>query len=195
MEQILRNLADQLHELRLRSHRVTLRHVLDSAKILLEAREIARGEFGRWVREKAGLRYDTARRYLRVSSFVGANHDLHSEIASLSIAKVYAISSLDSDTARGLLTRREAFSKPLARMTDVEFLREFRLRFPKKERRRTRLHVYREIATILTRLRKALGRGQAHAGRLTSLQSERIARELEALGTRAAFWRSRKGAG
>ncbi|HEX7899781.1 MAG TPA: hypothetical protein VF950_18575 [Planctomycetota bacterium] len=194
MERILKDLADRLHDLRLRANRVTLKHVLDSAKILQEAREIAQGEFGRWVRERAHMQYETARRYLRVAVFVQTHHNSNSEIATLSLAKIYALSSLDSDTAQRFLAHREAFSKPLSQLTDVEFLREFRQRYPKKVYRRTRLHFYREIAATLTRLRKALARGQSYAARLTSLQGERISRELEALGSQAPFWKSRKGA-
>jgi hypothetical protein len=193
MNEILKDLAEKLHGLRLRSNRVTLGHVLDMADVLTRARNVAQREFGRWVREKAHMQYDTARRYLRVSSFVDANHDLNREIASLSISKIYAISSLDSDTSRQLLTRRMALSKPLDRMTDVEFLREFRLRFPKPVRRRTWAHVFREISAHATRLRKSLARGQRFAGRMSDLQRERIARELAGLGAHAEVWRSKRG--
>src|SRR5688572_3241570 len=195
MDPTLKDLADKLHDLRLRSNRITLRHVLDAAKILQEARDIARRDFGRWVREKARMQYETARRYLRVSAFVEANPTSKCEIASLSLAKIYALSSLDSDTAQRFLSHREAFSKPLDRLTDVEFLGEFRQRFPRRSHRRTRVHVYRELSAILTRLRRALGRGQSFVARLTSLQRERIARELEALGKGAEFWRARTGTG
>lgn len=193
MDEILKGLAEKLHELRLRSNRITLRHVLEMAKVLTHARDVAQRGFGRWVREKAHMQYDTARRYLRVASFVEANHDLNREIASLSISKVYAISSLDSDTARQLLTRRLALSKPLDRLTDVEFLREFRLRFPKPARRRSRAHVFQQISADMTRLKKSLGRGQRFASLMSDLQRERIARDLAGLGAHAEVWRLKRG--
>lgn len=193
MEKILKDLAERLHDLRLRSNRVTLRHVLDMAKILVEARDVAKRDFGRWVRETAHMQYDTARRYLRVSSFVDANHDLNREIASLSISKVYALSSLDLDTARRLVIHQEAFSKPLERMSDVEFLREFRLKYPKPSRRRTRVHVYQELSAALTRLKKSIGKGERYAGQMSELQRERIGRELAYLGTQSKFWMSKRG--
>jgi hypothetical protein len=193
MDEILKDLAEKLHDLRLRSNRVTLRHVLDMAKVLTQARDVAKRDFGRWVREKAHMQYNTASRYLRVASFVGTNSDLNSEIASLSIAKIYAMSSLDSDTARQLLTHRMALSKPLDRLTDVEFLREFRERFPKPVRRRTRVHVFQEISADMTRLKKSLGRGQRFAGQMSELQRERISRDLAFLSSYAEVWRSKRG--
>lgn len=195
MDKILGDLAERLHALRVRSNRAGLQHVLASAKILLQARDIAQRDFGRWVREKAHMQYDTARRYLRVNAFVEANHDLNSEFASLSLAKLYALSSLDSDSARRFLTHREAFSKPLDRLTDVEFLREFRQRFPRTRPRRTREHVYQEISAAIARLKRALVRGVKYAARMTELQRERIARELEAAGLQAGAWREKRGTG
>lgn len=193
MDETLKDLAARLHELRLRSHQLTLRHVLDMAKILDQARGIAQRDFGRWVKERAHMQYETARRYLRVAGFVAANHNLNWEIAKLSISKIYAISSLDSETARRLLEHREALSKPLERLTDVEFLREFRLKYPKPVRNRNRVHVFREISAALTRLRKSLGRGQRFAGQMDDVQRQRIARDLAGLAELAAPWGARRG--
>jgi hypothetical protein len=184
----LARLAQQLEGCRRRGNKMSLEHVLESAAILRKARQAAREGFGKWLRDQAHMDRMTAFRHLAVAGFVERHVTLMRHIASLSLAKIYELSTLDPELARRLLTGEERFTRPLDQLSDVQFRREFRERFPRPARRRTRQSAYLEIYSALVRLRKALGRGSPFAGRMSPRQRERIGRELRAVAQAAQGW-------
>lgn len=167
---------------------MTLDHVLESAGILRKAKLLARRGFGKWLDEHAHMDRHTAARHLAVAEFVGRNGALTRQIASLSIAKVYELSALHPDMARSFLLGKDRFSKPLDRLSDVQFRKEFRERFPAPSKRRTRQHSFMEVYSAVVRLKRAFARGGRHAGRMTPAQRERIVRELRAVIQAARGW-------
>ena len=178
MEDRLEGLARRILECRKRGHRLTLECILESGRILAEAKAIAKRQFGNWLQEKAHMTYETARRHLRVSRLVRENHSLTSKIATLGLAKIYALSTLDFATARKYLTGEARFSAPLEHLSDVQFRKEFRARFPLPEKRRTREHVFRSLVSALIRMEKALGQAGRFVHRLTPVQRRRIVEKI-----------------
>lgn len=181
METRLDQLARQLAGCRRRGNKLSLEHVLESAKILAEAQAIAKRAFGRWLHAQGHMAYETARRHLRVAEFVRQNHSLTSEIATLSLSKVYALSSLDSALGRRYLTGERKFSAPLNEMSDVRFRQEFVERHPMEKKRTTREHVYRAAFSALIKAKKLVARAGRYASRLTPLQKRRLMEGIQAL--------------
>ncbi|MGH9024276.1 MAG: DUF3102 domain-containing protein [Acidimicrobiia bacterium] len=190
MNDRLEALARSLDKCREQNHRASLEHVLQAARILAEAKAEAARDFGRWLKEQARMSRSTANCYLRVAEFLERNVQLTGQIAKLGLAKVYALSSLDFDAARRILTGDERFSKPLELLSDVQFRKEFRERYPSERKRRTREHAYREIQSAIAHLDRALARGQRLMARMTPIQKERISNGLRALQALAAGWSS-----
>lgn len=184
----LQGLARRLDECRRRGNKMTLGHVLESAAILRRAKELAKRNFGTWLREEAHMVRLTALRHMAVEDFVGRNVSSTKQIASLSIAKVYELSTLDPGIARRILLGLDRFSLPLDQLSDVQFRREFRERFPQPSKRRTRQHSFMEVYSAIVRLKRAFLRGGRHASRMTPGQRERIVRELRGVIQAARGW-------
>src|SRR5437867_10319090 len=127
--------------------------------------------------------YDTALRYLRVAEFIKASPALMREISSLSIAKIYKLSTLDSNVSSKLLTGKTALSRPLAQLSDVQFHQECRTRFPGKPKKSNREHVFRSTYSVLVRAEKSLRRAMHFAGRMTHSQRKRIFEKVTAISS------------
>lgn len=182
-------LAVELMNCRKRGNRMTLDCVLESARILGEAKSLAGTGFGKWLTEQARMDRATAYRHLGVARFVKQHVALTRQIATLSLAKIYAISTLDSDTAVRILTGRVKFSAPLDLICDVQFRREFREMFPPKQKRRTRQHVYQAAASALTRAAKAVQEASRVVRAMTPMQRRRIELKIQALARLISGWK------
>lgn len=182
-------LAVQLMNCRKRGNRLTLGSVLESARILAEAKSLAGAGFGKWLVDQARMDRATAYRHLGVGRFVKEHVALTRQIATLSLAKIYAISTLDSATAVRILTGQLKFSAPLDLICDVQFRREFREMFPPKQKRRTRQHVYQSAASALSRATKAVQEASRVVRAMTPLQRHKIELKIQALGTLISGWK------
>ena len=182
MESRLDVLATRLERCRTHGNRVTLEWVLESARILSEAKAIAGKRFPRWLKESGHMARQTARRHLQVFDLVRKSGSSMSKLATVGITKLYALASLDFVLARRVLEGQIRFSSPIAEMSDVQFRKEFRDLFPSAPPRSTREHVFRAAAGALTRAEKALHKAGVFAQRLTPLQKSKILRKVEALG-------------
>jgi hypothetical protein len=189
MDPKLEDLARELDECRREGNMLQLDTVLRSARILAQAKALAKRDFGKWLHDRAHMSRATANCHLRVAEFVERNVRLTKQITILSLAKVYALSTLDSDRAERLLLGEETFSKPLDQLSDVQFRKEFRERFPRERKRRTRAHVFREIEGAIRRLRDRLERGMKFMSRLTPAQINKVAGDLQDLMILAAGWK------
>lgn len=188
MDTRLEELARRLQANRRKTNKVTLDYVMESARILAEAKTLAGRGFSRWVREQAHMDSDTARYHLKVAGFVRANTELIREISTLSMAKIYKLSTLDSTLARALLTGRERLSEPLPQLSDVQFRKEFRDRFPGSPRRIHRGHMYRSALSVLARTEKTLHRAMTYARQMTQAQRGRILQKVLAISNLLARW-------
>ena len=185
----LNALAVQLMDCRKRGNKLTLECVLQSARILAEAKRIAGAGFGRWLVERARMDRTTAFRHLRVATFVQENVALTQQIATLSMAKVYALSRLDSAAAVPILVGKVRFSAPLEVLSDVQFRREFREMYPPKAKRRTRQHVYQSVAGALNRAERAVQEASRYVRTMTADQRLRIERKIHALERLISAWK------
>jgi hypothetical protein len=190
MDARLAPLAVRLQACRRRGNRRTLECVLESAKILAEAKAISRRDFGIWLRERAHMDRGTANRYLRVAGFVRRNVSLMTQISNLSLTKICALSSLDSATAARLLSGRERLSAPMDQLSDIEFHRELRGRHPAPRRRMNRENVFRQTWSLLIRLEKALFRAKGIRARMSPHQRNRIVEKVAHLSRAVAGWRA-----
>ena len=182
-------LAVELMNCRKRGNKMSLECVLESARILAEAKSLAGAGFGRWLAEQGRMDRATAYRHLGVSEFVRQHVALTRQIATLSMAKIYAISSLDSATAVRILTGHVKFSAPLDLICDVQFRREFREMFPPKQKRRTRQHVFQAAASALTRAAKAVQEASRVVRAMTPDQRRRIELKIQALSKLVSGWK------
>lgn len=189
MEPRLIELAQRLQSCRRRGNRLSLECVLESARIISEAKARAKRDFGSWLSNHAHMDRATAARHLRVAEFMRRNVALTQQISSLSIAKVYALSSLDSATATRLASGRERLSAPLERLSDVEFHRELRARYPVRPGRMNRENLFRQTWSLLVRAEKALYRAGRIRARLNSAQRIRIVEKVAHLSRAVAGWR------
>ena len=174
----LEMLARRLMTCRRTGNRMTYRTVLECAGILSQARSVAGRGFTSWLREKGHMDPMTARRHLAVGRFVRENRALTREISTLSVAKVYALTTLDANIARRTLTGRDRFSKPLNLLSDIQFRREFRERFPRFTKRRHRQHAFQELYGALCRTVRAAGNARRFLHRFTPEQKRRINRRV-----------------
>jgi len=186
----LNELAVQLMNCRKRGNRLTLEWVLESARILSEAKSIAGAGFGRWLIEQARMDRATAYRHLGVARFVKQHVALTRQIATLSLAKIYAISGLNSAQAVRVLTGQIKFSAPLDLICDVQFRREFRNVFPPKAKRRSRLHVYQAAAGALSRAEKAVQEASRLVRTMTAVQRHKIESKIQALAKLISGWKN-----
>jgi len=151
----LKPFTRRLEECRKRWHRSTLRYVLAVARIVNAARKAAKDErrWGKWIRDEIHMNRSTVYRYLQVSEFLKANVALKQQLASMSIAKVYALSRLDSAQARALIKSGKA-----ERMNDVSFLRLTVRLQPRPITRATRPNLLRSLNAALTHLEVSIKR-------------------------------------
>jgi hypothetical protein len=182
-------LAVQLMNCRKRGNRLTLECVVESARILAEAKALAGAGFGTWLADQARMDRATAYRHLGVGKFVREHVALTRQIATLSLAKIYAISTLDSATAVRILTGQLKFSVSLEEISDVQFRREFRELFPPRQKRRTRQHVYQSAASALSRAAKAVQEASRVVRAMTPLQRRKIELKIHALGKLISGWK------
>lgn len=185
----LNELAVQLMNCRKRGNKVTLECVLESARILAEAKAIAGPAFGIWLIERAHMDRATAYRHLAVARFVRTHVALTRQIATLSMAKIYAVSGLDSAQAVRVLTGQVRFSAPLEILCDVQFRREFRRLFPGKAPRHTREHVYRTASSALTRAVAAVQEATTLLRRMTAVQRHKIEAQIQMLVKLVGAWK------
>jgi hypothetical protein len=191
MEKRLEELALKLKECVMKGNRLSLEHVLESARILEEARQLAGRGFETWVRDKAHMDPTTARRHLRVAAFVRAHRELTPEFTTLGLAKIYALSTLDFDTARRILSNQERFSAPLDRMTDLQFKQEFRQKYSRAPRRRTPRHVFLHALSLLKKAEDAVKEAHDPARHLGPEQRLRLVRHVEGLVRIVSDWRAK----
>jgi len=182
-------LAVQLMNCRKRGNRLTLDCILESARILSEAKTIAGAGFGRWLAEQARMDRATAYRHLAVARFAKQHVALMRQIATLSLTKVYALSALDSAAAVRILTGQIKFSAPLDLICDVRFRREFRQMFPPRVRRHTHRHAYQSASSALIRAEQAVRHASAFVGSMTAAQRHAIEHKIEALVRLIAAWK------
>jgi hypothetical protein len=181
-------LAVQLSKCRKRGNKLTLECVLESARILTEAKNAAKRRFGQWLTEVAHMDRSTAGRYLRVATFVRQNGALMHQIATLSLAKIYALSAIDSALATRVLMGEIKLSEPLDVISDVRFRREFRERFPARKRH-SRHHVFQAATSSLTRAARAVQEASPFVRSMTPGQRQKIEHQIQALVKLISGWK------
>ena len=182
-------LAVQLMKCRRRGNKLTLECILESARILTEAKSVAGSSFGHWLHTQARMDRATAYRHLAVARFAHEHVALMRQIATLSLVKVYALSGLDSAVAVRVLTGQIKFSAPLDLICDVAFRREFGQLFPSKARRHTRHHVFQSASSALTRAEKAVQEASSFVRSMTADQRRRIENKIHALVKLISAWK------
>lgn len=182
-------LAQELRECRRGGNRVSLQFVLDQAAILQRAKTTAANGFGTWLREQAHMDWSTAERYMRVRKFVEANSALTPKISTLSLAKIYALESLELATARKLLRGELELSEPIEMLSDIRFRTEVRFRFTTHGRRNPQVRIFRDIMHSLARTERSLAFASRGARHLRGDQKRAIAARLERLSKSVAGWR------
>lgn len=147
----------RLEECRKRWHRRTLGYVLEVALIVRAARKAAKDErrWGQWIREETHMNRTTAYRYLRVAKFVKANVSLRKHLVSISIAKLYALSSMNETQALSLIRSGKA-----ERLPDVQFLRLTHHLSPKTPSRITMPNLLKALEASIARLDRSIKRWQ-----------------------------------
>jgi hypothetical protein len=173
----------------MRGNKLTLECVLESARILKAAKKLAKRSFGRWLTEQAHMDRSTASRHLRVAEFVGRNVASTQQISSLSMAKIYAISTLSSEMAARVLDGRVEFSAPLDQISDVQFRREFRKLFSPKTRRITREQIYLSTASALTRAEHAIQYAAAYLHHMTETQRLKLETQIRGILKLVSGWK------
>lgn len=182
-------LAVQLTKCRRRGNKLTLECILESARILAEAKSIARGDFGRWLAREAHMDPSTAGRHLRVAKFVRENCALMHNIATLSLAKVYALSGLDSAIALRLLTGQIKLSGPLELLSDVQFRKDLRTIVTPRTPKHTRQHVYQAASSALSRAQRAVQHASTFLRSMTAGQRHKIESQIQTLVRLISGWK------
>ena len=182
-------LAVQLMNCRKRGNKLTLECVLESARILTEAKSIAGARFGTWLVREARMDRSTAYRHLAVGHFVRQHVALTRQIASLSLAKIYALSSADSTLAVRVLTGQIKFTAPIDLISDLQFRREFRGLVPARPRRLTPHHVFQSATSALTRAERAVQAAAKFARTMTPAQKTRLEQKVQALARLVSGWK------
>lgn len=181
-------LAVQLMNCRKRGNKLTLECVLESARILAEAKTLAGPGFGSWLTEHAHMDRATAYRHLSVAQFAREHVALTRQIATLSLAKIYALSSIDSALATRYLMGEVKLSEPIDVISDVRFRKEFRERFPTKKRH-SRHHVFQAATSSLTRAARAVQEASRFIRSLTARQRQKIEIQIHALQKLISGWK------
>jgi len=189
MEKRLNELAVELEACRRRGNRMTLEHIVESARILEEARKIADGDFGTWLRTQGRMTRRTAERHMAVAALARNHATLMAQIATLSLAKLYALTNLDFELAAGYLKGEIRLSKPLDQLSDMEFIREFRGRHPAPNKQLNRRHVFQDVHGAIVRLRRKLVQGERFARVMSPAQQEKIVDAFQAMLDAAAGWK------
>lgn len=182
-------LAVQLTKCRRRGNKLTLECILESARILSEAKAIAHRGFGIWLAQEAHMDRSTAGRHLRVAKFARQNGALMHQIATLSLAKIYALAGLDSAVAVKLLTGQIKLSSPIELISDVEFRRNLRAIATPRAPRHTRHHVYQAASSALTRARTAVAQATEFLKSMTAVQRHKLEGQIQALVRQIAGWK------
>jgi hypothetical protein len=143
----------RLEECRKRWNCRSLQYVLTAARIIRAARKAAKDErrWGLWIRKETHMNRSTIYRYLRVAEFLKANVFSKQHLASLSLAKIYALSRLKPDHARHMIQSGKA-----RRMTDVSFLRLASRLHPKPPTRPILPNLFHALDAALVRLDRSL---------------------------------------
>jgi len=175
VEERLEDLATQLRESRLRGNKADLDWVLEQAGILKRAKELAKGAYGRWLREQAHMDWTTANRYTAVSKLVRENYDDRHKIATLSLAKTYVLAGLATATARGLLQGSILLSKPIKELSEIRFRAEVRRRFGRRPRT-PRIKIIKQVLKLLHEAARTLS--VANPRRLTPAHKKALAAAL-----------------
>ena len=183
-------LAKRLEACRKRGNRMTLQNVLESARILEQAKAIAKDDFQKWVVEEGRMDPTTARHHMRVAKMAKEHRYFNTAFATLSLTKLYALSGLWEDSLREVMSGEVKFSKPIEGLSDVQFLSEFRQQFTLRIKKINRGHMYREVTAKITRLEKAFRRGRKLLGRLKPDFKLKLAERLDALIMTATEWRA-----
>jgi hypothetical protein len=184
----LAELAVALMKCRRRGNKLTLECVLESARILTEAKRLAGPGFGGWLAEHAHMDRATAYRHLSVARFVRDHVALTRQIATLSLAKIYALSSIDSALATRFLMGEIKMSEPLDVISDVRFRKEFRERFPARKRH-SRHHVFQAATSSLTRAARAVQEASRFIRSMTARQRQQIEIQIHALQKLISGWK------
>lgn len=185
----LDGLAQDLRLCRRKHNKLSLGYVLDAARILAEAKALAKRRFGAWLRERAHMDRSTASRYFKVAGFVRRNVALTQQIEKMSITKLCALSNLDDDQARAYLKGEIYLPRPLELLSDAEFVAEIRKLHPPSPKRRNRQHAYRQVLGAITKLERALVGASPYHQQLSPAQRRRIASRLESALQRAEGWK------
>jgi len=145
----------QLQECRRRWNRHSLEHVLQSARILRAAKESSgnEGRWLRWLKREAHINQSTAFRHMRVADFLKRNYALKHNFATLSLAKIYALSR-----TKPIVARRLAHDDKVRAMRDTEFARFIQHYLPKRWRRPTIPNLFRSIMSALEKADRGIAR-------------------------------------
>lgn len=185
----LESLAKDLHHCRRRHHKLSLKYVLEAARILSDAKRLAKRRFGAWLREHARMDRSTVGRYLRVAAFAKANESSMHQIQALSIMKICSLASLDAAAARRFLKGTLKLSGPLEELGDAQFVRELRARYPAPPKKLNRQHAYRQVLSAIARLERAFSGADRYHDLLSPAQKRQIADEIRELIHMARGWR------
>lgn len=189
MEKRLKKLAERLKACRKKGNRMSLENILESARILAEAKSVAKRRFTKWLREEGRMDSSTAYRHLQVAAFVRRNRASMHEIATLGMVKIYALSTLSLRRARRILKGKEMFSASLHQLSDLQFKKDFRERFPILRKPGLRHFVARVTLSALVQAEIAMRRADRHEGRMTTTERQRIVNKVQVLARIVAKWR------
>jgi hypothetical protein len=153
----LNRFTRRLEECRKRWNHDTVRYVVGVARIVRAARRAAKDErrWGEWIRKETHMNRSTVYRYMRVAEFLKANVSLKQQLASLSIAKLYALSRLKPEQAMELVRSGKA-----AGMNDVSFMELASRLQPSPVARAILPNLFRSLDAALSRLDWAMKRWQ-----------------------------------
>ena len=168
----------QMDDCRKRWKRQSLEFVLESARILQEARQAAEsnGCWSHWLREKVHMNRVTAYRHMKVASFIGANVALKQHLTTLGLTKIYAITRLKPELVSGLV------SDPVVReMSDARFAAFIRPHIPVRRRRPSPPNLLRSILATLARAEKTVIRWQKSPDRIPGPHRARILARIQEL--------------
>jgi hypothetical protein len=145
----------QLVECRRRWNHRSLDYVLESARILGEAREAAKSErrWVRWLREGPRMSRATALKHERVANLWGRNVSLRKHFETLSISKIYALSR-----AKPVVVHRLAADARVHDMPDAEFSLFIRQYLPRAHRKAAVPNLYACIMAGLDRVGQGIAR-------------------------------------
>ena len=155
MSQNLGVFTKRLEECRRRWHHGSLEYVLESARILGEARNAAKTErrWTRWLREGPRMSRATALKHERVANLWDRSVSLRKHLGTLSITKIYGLSRTKS-----LVAQRLAADPRVQRMSDVEFGLFVRQYLPRPRRKPTAPNLYRRVMAGLDRVGQGIAR-------------------------------------